>query len=165
MVSDARVAGADHLWRLELPPEPVLVSGDQHRLHQLLANLLANARVHTAPGSTVTTGLTTDLASLHQPAVLTVSDYGTGIDPALQASIFGRFLRGDQSRSRAAGSTGMGLAIVAAVTAAHKGTVAVDSGPAERCSRCGYRWAPDLREPSGDDGNPTNQKGLGRIRQ
>ncbi|WP_084614637.1 sensor histidine kinase [Nakamurella lactea] len=125
VVSDARVAGPDHHWRLELPPEPIVVRGDGARLHQLLANLLANARTHTPPGCTVVTGLRTERAM----AVLTVTDDGPGIDPALQPGIFGRFVRGDQSRSRAAGSTGLGLAIVAAVTAAHDGTVAVNSHP------------------------------------
>ena len=41
--SDARVARGDHRWRLDLPDEPVLVEGDEHRLHQVLANLLSNA--------------------------------------------------------------------------------------------------------------------------
>ena len=56
--SDARVARGDHRWRLELPDEPVLVEGDEHRLHQVLANLLSNAGKHTPPGSTVSVALT-----------------------------------------------------------------------------------------------------------
>ena len=56
--SDARVARGDHRWRLELPDEPVLVEGDEHRLHQVLANLLSNAGKHTPPGSTVRVALT-----------------------------------------------------------------------------------------------------------
>ena len=51
--SDAQVARADHRWRLELPDEPVLVEGDELRLHQVLANLLSNAGKHTPAGSTV----------------------------------------------------------------------------------------------------------------
>src|SRR5205085_776791 len=47
VVSDAHAAGRDHEWDLELPDEPVLVRGDDARLHQVFANLLANARVHT----------------------------------------------------------------------------------------------------------------------
>src|SRR4029453_11532055 len=55
-VSDAHIAGPDHQWLLDLPNEPVVVgSGDEARLHQVLANLLANARTHTPPGTTVTT--------------------------------------------------------------------------------------------------------------
>ncbi|HEY1325033.1 MAG TPA: HAMP domain-containing sensor histidine kinase, partial [Streptosporangiaceae bacterium] len=56
--SDARVARGDHRWRLDLPGEPVLVEGDEHRLHQVLANLLSNAGKHTPPGSTVSVALT-----------------------------------------------------------------------------------------------------------
>jgi two-component system OmpR family sensor kinase len=55
--SDARVARSDHRWRLDLPDEPVLVLGDEHRLHQVLANLLSNAGKHTPPGSTVSVAL------------------------------------------------------------------------------------------------------------
>ena len=54
-VSDAQVAGPDHRWQLDLPEEPVIVAGDEARLHQVLANLLANARTHTPPGTAVTT--------------------------------------------------------------------------------------------------------------
>ncbi|MDQ2848696.1 MAG: HAMP domain-containing histidine kinase [Actinomycetota bacterium] len=124
-VSDARAAGADHRWQLDLPSEPVTVVGDGHRLHQVLANLLANARTHTPSDSVVVTGLRTE----RKMAVLTVTDDGEGIPEAMQSEIFGRFVRGDSSRSRAAGSTGLGLAIVSAVTGAHGGTVAVKSRP------------------------------------
>ena len=53
-VSDARVAGRSHSWRLDLPDMPALVSADAARLQQVLVNLLANARTHTPPGTTVT---------------------------------------------------------------------------------------------------------------
>ncbi|HEV7708943.1 MAG TPA: HAMP domain-containing sensor histidine kinase [Asanoa sp.] len=124
-VGDAHVAGPDHHWRLDLPTEAVAVDGDALRLHQVLANLLANARTHTPPGSTVVTSLTTDADS----ALLTVADDGPGIPAEQQREVFERFARGDSSRSRAAGSTGLGLAIVAAVVDAHRGTVTVDSEP------------------------------------
>ena len=125
LVGDARIAGPDHHWQLDLPPEPVVVAGDDQRLHQVVANLLSNARVHTPAGTTVTTRL----HSSGDEAVLTVADDGPGIPPALQASVFERFARGDSSRSRAAGSTGLGLAIVAAVVSAHDGVVRVSSRP------------------------------------
>ncbi|HEV7655874.1 MAG TPA: ATP-binding protein [Mycobacteriales bacterium] len=125
-VSDARVAGADHDWALELPPDPVEVRGDGDRLHQVVANLLGNARTHTPAGSTVTVGLSIEDGSV----LLRVTDDGPGIPPELLPRVFERFARGDGSRSRAAGSTGLGLAIVSAVTDAHGGTVAVDSSPA-----------------------------------
>jgi two-component system OmpR family sensor kinase len=124
-VGDARVAGPTHRWRLDLPSEPVLAAGDEPRLHQVVANLLANGRTHTPPGTTVTVGLARDD---HQ-AVLMVSDDGPGIPTELLPTVFERFARGDSSRSRAAGSTGLGLAIVAAVVQAHYGTVTADSCP------------------------------------
>jgi two-component system OmpR family sensor kinase len=124
-VSDAHAAGPRHFWQLDLPEEPVTVVGDQQRLHQVLANLLANARTHTPEGTTVTVAVTATADS----AVLQVIDFGPGIPANLQPHIFERFARGDSSRSRAAGSTGLGLSIVSAVVAAHRGTVSVDSRP------------------------------------
>ena len=52
--SDARVAARRHRWQLELPDEPVMVRGDEHRLHQVLANLMSNAAKHTPADSTIT---------------------------------------------------------------------------------------------------------------
>jgi two-component system OmpR family sensor kinase len=101
------------------------VTGDRGRLHQVLANLLANARVHTPEGTTVETGFAID----GDQAVLTVTDDGPGISADLQAVLFERFARGDGSRARATGSTGLGLAIVAAVVEGHHGTVEVESEP------------------------------------
>jgi two-component system, OmpR family, sensor kinase len=118
-VSDANAAGPDHVWRLDLPAEPVVVTGDALRLTQVVTNLLANARTHTPPGTVVTVGL--------RDGLLTVSDTGPGLPPDLD--VFERFARGDGSRSRAAGSTGLGLAIVAAVVSAHGGRVGVRSVP------------------------------------
>jgi two-component system OmpR family sensor kinase len=124
-VSDAHVAGPDHQWELDLPEEPVMVSGDAARLHQVMTNLLANARVHTGPGTVVTTRLGSDGAH----AVLSVCDNGPGIPEHLQSEVFERFARGDTSRSRKGGSTGLGLAIVSAVIRAHYGTITLDSAP------------------------------------
>jgi two-component system OmpR family sensor kinase len=125
-VSDAHVAGPGHRWRIELPDVPVLVPGDEHRLHQVLANLLSNGRIHTPPGTTVTTSLA---RSPSGQAVLTITDNGPGISLELLPVVFERFARGDSSRSRAAGSTGLGMAIVSAVVIAHHGTVEVTSRP------------------------------------
>jgi two-component system OmpR family sensor kinase len=124
-VSDAHVAGPDHQWELDLPEEPVMASGDAARLHQVMTNLLANARVHTAAGTVVTTRLESD--GTH--AVLSVCDNGPGIPEQLQSEVFERFARGDTSRSRKGGSTGLGLAIVSAVVKAHHGTITLQSAP------------------------------------
>ncbi|GAA3793707.1 sensor histidine kinase [Cellulomonas soli] len=156
-VADAHAAGPDHTWRLDLPgvedswdddteagegseewalsdlvvsgqedqAEDVVVLGDDHRLRQVLANLLSNARVHTPPGTTVTVRPRRE----GDHVVLQVADDGPGIPPALRDRLFQRFTRGDASRNRAAGSTGLGLAIAHAVVTAHGGTIAVDSSP------------------------------------
>jgi two-component system OmpR family sensor kinase len=135
VTSDARAAAAEHRWQLELPDEPVWVRGDEHRLHQVLANLLSNAARHTPGGTTVSVALATVPPAPGSPAdapgsvQVTVTDDGPGIPAELQPALFERFVRGDSSRSRAAGSTGLGLAIVDAVTAAHHGQVAVTSEP------------------------------------
>jgi two-component system OmpR family sensor kinase len=152
--SDARVARGDHRWRLELPAAPVLVEGDEHRLHQVLANLLSNAGKHTPPGSTVSVALTlgdataspelaagTSGISVVQRGVgppgprveLSITDDGPGISAELLPELFERFTRGEAGRARdasAAGkSTGLGLAIVDAVVAAHGGAIVVTSHP------------------------------------
>ena len=124
-VSDAHVAGPEHHWELDLPDAPVLVPGDTARLHQVLANLLANVRSHTPAGTTATTRLGAEDGW----AVLEVADDGPGVPPELREHVFERFARGDASRSRAAGSTGLGLSIVHAVVAAHGGTVTLTSAP------------------------------------
>jgi two-component system OmpR family sensor kinase len=128
-VGDAHVAGPDHVFELDFPEEPVLVTGDASRLQQVIVNLLANARTHTPAGTTVRTGLAVESGPAGEIAVLTVSDDGPGIDAALQPNLFERFVRGDDSRSRATGSTGLGLAIVHAVVTAHHGTVTCESAP------------------------------------
>ena len=138
-VSDAHAAGPDHSWNLELPEEPIEAIGDEPRLRQVIANLLANARVHTPTGTTVVIAL----AAEGESAVITVTDDGPGIPDELRATLFERFARGDSSRFRAAnatgapstGSTGLGLAIVAAVVAAHHGEVSVESGPGHTAFR------------------------------
>jgi len=124
-VGDAHAASADHVWSFDAPEEPIVVAGDRSRLHQVVANLLANARVHTPAGTAIRTHLSVE----GDTAVLTVLDDGPGIPEDLMPVLFERFARGDGSRSRATGSTGLGLAIVAAVVEAHHGTVEVESAP------------------------------------
>ncbi|EAR24749.1 two-component system, sensor protein [marine actinobacterium PHSC20C1] len=124
-VGDAHAASPDHVWELELADHAIAVSGDRARIHQVIANLLANARLHTPVGTVVTTCLMREGDS----AIIEIRDTGPGIPAALQPTVFERFVRGDSSRSRASGSTGLGLAIVAAVVGAHGGTASVSSEP------------------------------------
>jgi two-component system OmpR family sensor kinase len=125
-VSDARVTSRNHRWQLAIPGEPVTVLGDGQALHQVLLNLLGNARAHTPAGTTVVTGIGRGRPG---EVVLTVADNGPGIPVALQPEVFERFARGDGSRSRASGGTGLGLSIVAAIVTAHGGEVVLDSRP------------------------------------
>ncbi len=83
-VSDAHAASPDHRWELDLPEDPVEVPGDQARLHQILANLLANARTHTPSGTTVVTRLRHEGGWVR----LSVEDDGPGIPESLQRNVF-----------------------------------------------------------------------------
>ncbi|MEU6355825.1 HAMP domain-containing sensor histidine kinase [Streptomyces sp. NPDC047072] len=124
-VTDARAAGPGHRWSLDLPEAPVTVTGDEHRLHQVLANLLTNARLHTPAGTKVTVTLETDGTA----ATLLIHDDGPGLPPDLRSTVFERFTRADRSKKAETGGAGLGLAIVAAVVEAHGGSVTVDSAP------------------------------------
>lgn len=132
-VADAHAAWPGHRWRLDVPDEGVVVEGDAPRLHQVLANLLANAGRHTPPGTGVLVrvrsgGVTLD-GRAGPGAVVEVHDDGPGIAEDLQPVLFERFSRGDGARTRASGSSGLGLAIARAVVLAHEGTIAARSEP------------------------------------
>lgn len=155
-VSDARAAGPRHQWELDLPPEPVQAVVDRHRLHQVVVNLLANARTHTPAGTTVLTRLATQ----DDRVLITVRDNGPGIPADIRDHVFERFTRAEVSRARTAGaakggSTGLGLAIVAAVVEAHHGTVSVDSEPGRTAFTVALPLAvPDHPEPGPDPTAP-----------
>lgn len=103
------------------------ITGDEASLRQVLANLLANARTHTPPGTHVEVRLATD----GDDVVLSVADDGPGIPATLRPTLFRRFTRGDDARNRTGGSTGLGLAIADAIVTAHGGSVAVSSTTAD----------------------------------
>ncbi|MGA6219507.1 sensor histidine kinase [Streptomyces umbrinus] len=128
-VWDARATGGDHDWQLGLLLDsPALVTGDEARLHQVVANLLANARMHTPVGTTVVTSV----EATDERRVIRVRDNGPGIPPTLLPRVFERFTRADASRSRPdarSGGSGLGLAIAAAITHAHGGRIGVESEP------------------------------------
>jgi signal transduction histidine kinase len=105
--------------------EPVWISGDSGRLEQIVDNLLSNALRYTEPGGEVTLSV----GQADGEAVLDVVDTGIGIAPDDLRHIFTRFWRGDRSRSRATGGTGIGLAIVWELIRAHDGRIDVDSTP------------------------------------
>jgi len=104
---------------------PVVVRGDALRLRQVMGNLLSNVLQHTPAGTPA--GVRVEVQE--QYAVVEVTDQGPGLTEEHQEQVFERFFRVDGSRSREHGGVGLGLAIVAAVTAAHSGDVSVTSEP------------------------------------
>ena len=109
--------------RVDVAAGVAAVSGDPDRLEQIFRNLLSNAARHTpAGGSIIVTA-----QAVRTDVEVTVSDTGAGIDPTHLPHVFDRFYRADESRARATGGAGLGLAIVRQLVAAHGGTVTADS--------------------------------------
>ena len=123
-VTSARVSGPGHPIKVNLPTGDLFVLGDSMRIHQVLANLLANARTHTPEG----TNIEVNLEQLPDGLVIEVRDDGPGLSKSDQERIFERFYRADPSRKRnGIEGTGLGLSIVDAVMRAHGGRVEVES--------------------------------------
>lgn len=138
-VADARAAGPSHVWRMELPEEGFEVLADADRLHQVVVNLLSNARSHTPEGTTVTTTVSTRQAR----ACIVVCDDGPGIAEDVLPRVFERFTRGDAARAHSTSpSTGLGLAIVHAVVRSFGGATQVESRPGRTCFTVWLRPAP-----------------------
>ncbi|MCD9087241.1 ATP-binding protein [Stenotrophomonas sp. SY1] len=91
---------------------------DPTRLRQALLALLENARRYASPGR-----VRIAVHDTLEHVQLSIEDEGPGIDPSLQTHIFNPFMRGDSSRSRQGGGSGLGLAVVKAIVDAHGGTV------------------------------------------
>ncbi len=136
-VDDARAVSPDRSITIDAPTS-VVIEGDELRLRQVAANLLANACQHTPPDAPVVVRVTTGagdndtvgpIGPLSGEAVLEVADSGPGLDPAAAQKVFERFYRADPSRTRSAGGSGLGLSIVAAIAEAHGGGATVDSTP------------------------------------
>lgn len=127
-VSDARVVDPEHHWRVDLPDDlvdsPAVVTGDALRLHQVVTNLLSNARKYTPEGTTVTATVRRDGFAVH--------DDGPGFPPDIVDHAFERFVRGDEARTRGAEvGVGLGLALVDAIVTAHGGRVTLHSAPGD----------------------------------
>ena len=122
-IASARAAGPDHPITADIEPD-IFVLGDNKRIHQAIANLLANARTHTPLG----TKITVRAKSGKDDTRVSVSDEGPGLSPADQKKIFERFFRADPSRQRSSGEgSGLGLSIVDAIMKLHGGSVSVES--------------------------------------
>ena len=122
-VESARAAGPGHPIKLTAGNE-IYALGDANRIHQVVANLLANARVHTPVG----TQITVEVIHLDKEVQVVVADNGPGLSEANREKIFERFYRVDPSRQRTGTEgSGLGLSIVDAVMRSHSGHVSVDS--------------------------------------
>jgi two-component system OmpR family sensor kinase len=119
-VDDARAVAPQRDITLNAD-RPIVVSGDDTRLRQVVGNLVRNALVHTPPASPIEVTVSTD----DGVARMSVSDHGPGLGPDDAHRIFEPFYRADPSRSRDSGGAGLGLSIVSAVVAAHGGNVTV----------------------------------------
>ena len=130
VVASARAAGPDHPITINIPSGDNFVLGDSIRVHQAIANLLANARTHTPSGTPITVAI----KELENETTITVADKGPGLSHADQEKIFERFYRADTSRARTKGEgSGLGLSIVDAVMKAHGGSVSVLSELGQGC--------------------------------
>ncbi len=130
-VHDARVLAPDRAIELEVGAGAPVVLGDESRLRQIVTNLVSNALTHTPTGTPVSVSLEVTPAADDGPdrVLLAVADRGPGLSEEDRAQVFERFYRADPSRTRAAGGSGLGLSIVAALVAAHGGRVGVQSAP------------------------------------
>jgi two-component system OmpR family sensor kinase len=147
-VHDARVLAPDRTIGLELGEGAPVVLGDEGRLRQIVTNLVSNALTHTPAGTPVTVSLEVTPSPDDGPdrVLLAVADQGPGMSEADRAQVFERFYRADPSRTRAAGGSGLGLSIVAALVAAHGGRVGVQSAPGS-----GSRFLVELPQHRGDE--------------
>jgi two-component system OmpR family sensor kinase len=125
---DARATAPGHRWTLQIVDDhPLTVSGDPRQLRRVVTNLLANARTHTPPG----TAVVVSLQRIGGTGIVrfVVANDGPPIPAEALPTLFDRFTRGEASRSREHGTSGLGLAIVRAVVSAHGGLVRVTSDP------------------------------------
>lgn len=105
----------------------ITVRADRHRLKQVLLNLVENGLKYSPEDAPVWIGLAQTL----DQATVQVRDRGCGIPPQHQSRIFDRFYRVDETRTRATGGCGLGLAIAKTLVEGMKGTITVDSIPGE----------------------------------
>jgi len=123
-VASAQAAGPGFEITVSSVNDEIFVLGDSMRIHQAIANLLANARTHTPVGTKIAVNISQD----ELETKISVSDNGVGLSEADQQRVFERFFRADPSRVRVSGEgSGLGLAIVDAVMKAHGGSVEVNS--------------------------------------
>ncbi|MET9681664.1 sensor histidine kinase [Streptomyces coeruleorubidus] len=120
-----RASRPDHPLTVTAGPGALKVRLDPQRVRQVLDNLLANAAVHTPPGTPVSVDVTVASGT----ALVRIADAGPGIPPEDQERVFDRFYRVDKARSRDRGGSGLGLAVAESLVRAHGGRIELDSEP------------------------------------
>jgi signal transduction histidine kinase len=120
---ESRAAAQNVNLLVDVPDPSPEMEADYDRLYQVLANLLTNALRHTPENDSITLRA----EAIPDGVRITVSDTGSGISPEDLPYIFDRFWRGDKSRARTEGSSGLGLAITKQLVLAHGGTISVES--------------------------------------
>ena len=113
-----------HQLSVDLPAEPLWVTGDQTRLVQVFVNLLNNAVKYTPPGGRLGVEAKRDGSE----AVVRVTDSGIGIPGEMLARIFELFTQVETGSDRSQGGLGIGLSLVRRLVEMHNGTIAVHSG-------------------------------------
>jgi len=121
--ADARAAAPARNITLEVPQGKAMVTGDEDRLRQVIANVVGNALVHTDGSVPIEIRVSADNGSV----VLEVDDHGPGMTADVAERVTERFFRADPARSRHRGGSGLGLSIVDATVSAHGGSVDIDS--------------------------------------
>jgi two-component system, OmpR family, sensor kinase len=150
-VQQARLVATTRPITLEAA-EPVIVDADAERLRQIIDNLIGNAVQHTPPGTLVAVTVSSEPGS----GRLTVADHGPGMTQEQASHVFERFYRTDGARTRARGGAGLGLAIAAALVAAHGGELTVDTSP-------GHGAAFHLRLPRAETFQVTATESQGEL--
>ena len=117
------ITSKGHMLKVEVPPHPCNVCGDQTRLVQVMANLLSNAARYTSQQGHIQLTLTTEQDYFSVKIV----DNGIGIEPAVIPGLFDLFAQAERSTDPKTGGLGLGLALVKSLVELHGGTVTARS--------------------------------------
>jgi PAS domain S-box-containing protein len=121
------IKAAKHLLKVDLPPKPIFIHGDELRLTQALTNVLNNAARYTEPGGRIAVAVGSESESGRGRARLSIRDTGRGIDPHLLGAIFGMFVQGRDALSNPQAGLGVGLALARTIVELHHGTIEAKS--------------------------------------
>lgn len=124
---DARAGAPDREVTVIDDPTGPMIDGDEHKVRQLMTNLIGNAMRHTPEGIPIEIVVSSPPTEPNgvRMARFEIVDHGEGIPEQVRDRIFDRFWRADTSRNRETGGSGLGLAIVKSIVDAHGGTVSI----------------------------------------